>query len=364
MPTFNNPGATVTDTPTEQSETTVLNNGNTIPDTMRSVVRYRYGGPETLEVATVETPAPEAGQLLIKVHASSVNPLDWHVTAGKPKIMRLMFGLRRPKRPFIGADVAGEVVALGPGVSEFSIGDRVYSESSAAWSEYAIVKAANAAQIPDSIGYAEMGTVPVAALTAIQGLRDWGGLQSGQTVLINGASGGVGIFAVQIAKLLGASEVVGVCSGRNAEMVESLGADRVIDYTACDFIEEAGQFDVFLDNIGHQSLSSSLKALTPQGTYVMVSGKKGDYIAPVPRMVWSKVMNLFTRKRFAGGTAAVSGSDLAQIARWMEAGELRTVIDRQFTLDDASEALAYLETNRTRGKSVVQVVGALTEGRD
>lgn len=346
----------MTDTPTDLTKTTVHNTGNDIPDTMRSVVRYRYGGPEVLETTMADTPSPEAGQLLVKVHASSVNPLDWHFTAGKPKFMRLMFGLRRPKRPFIGADVAGEVVAVGADVSEFSVGDRVYSESTAAWSEYAIVKAANAARIPDSIGYAEMGTVPVAALTAIQGLRDWGGLQSGQTVLVNGASGGVGIFAVQIAKLLGASEVVGVCSGRNAEMVKSLGADRVIDYTTCDFIDEAGQFDLFLDNIGHQSLSRSLKALTPQGTYVMVSGKKGDYIAPVPRMVWSKVMNIFTKKQFAGGTAAVSGSDLAQIARWIETGQLRTVIDKQFTLDQAPEALAYLETNRTRGKSVVHVV--------
>lgn len=327
-----------------------------VPETMRSVGRGEYGGPEVLRVAISDTPTAEADQILIKVHASSVNPLDWHVTTGTPQIMRLMFGIRRPKNRAIGADLAGEVVAVGSAVTEFAIGDRVYAEGSAAWSDYAVVREAGAAHMPRTLTFAQAATYPVAALTAIQALRDWGRLKPGQTVLINGASGGVGIFAVQFAKLLGASEVVAVCSGKNADLVSSLGADRVIDYTKEDFVNTAGTVDVFVDNIGHQSLSKSVSVLNDGGAYVMVSGKKGKYIAPIPRIVRAMVLNLLTTKRLVGGTAKANSDDLRQIAQWTDAGNVRAVIDRTFTLEEASEALAYLATNRTRGKSVIQVV--------
>ena len=326
-----------------------------IPTTMRAVGRADYGEPEDLGLMEVDVPSVEANQVLVRMHASSVNPLDWHFCTGTPMFMRLMAGVRRPKQPIRGADFAGEVVAVGSAVARFSVGDRVFGEGASAWADYMAINEKGIAAIPEGVSSVDAAASPVAALTALQAIRDWGEFKPGQSVLVNGASGGVGVYAVQIAKALGASEVVGVCSGRNSEMVLGLGADRVIDYTSEDFTKTAGSYDVFIDNIGHASLGTSLGVVNNEGAYVMVSGKKGKFVRPVPRMIGAMIRNVFTKKRLAGGTARADANDLEQIAGWIADGTIKTVVDRTFALEDAPEGLAYLATSRTRGKNIITV---------
>lgn len=322
---------------------------------MRAIVRTEYGGPDVLRLAEHERVEPTDDQVGIAVRAASINPLDWHLTTGTPAIMRLQFGLRRPKQPVMGADVAGVVESVGPDVTEFKVGDEVYGEGRAAFSDFAIVRQGGLALKPTNLSFAEAAAYPVAALTALQGLRDWGSMATGHRVLVNGASGGVGTFAVQIAKILGASEIVGVCSGKNAAVVESLGADRVVDYTTEGFSAVGTDFDVYFDAIGSRSLRESLRVVRPGGTFVMVSGPKGKLIRPVPRMIAAKTMGVFVRQRVAGGTARADADDLVTLARWTEEGLVRPVIDRTWTLDQVPQAVAYLAQGRTVGKSVVVV---------
>ena len=231
---------------------------------MHAIVYHRYGTPDVLEYREIEKPAPGAGEVLVRVQAAAVNPYDWHFLRGTPAFIRVFTGLRRPKSPRLGADGAGVVEAAGPGIDRLKPGDKVFGICKGAFADYACAKGSELALMPPDLPFAQAASVPIAGITALQGLRDCGRVQPGQTVLINGAAGGVGTFAVQIAKTLGAT-VTGVCSTRNKEMVGSLGADRVIDYTREDFTSSAGRFDVIFDLVGNHALNAIRRALNPRG---------------------------------------------------------------------------------------------------
>ncbi|HKY48749.1 MAG TPA: NAD(P)-dependent alcohol dehydrogenase [Acidimicrobiia bacterium] len=326
--------------------------------TMTAAVQIAYGedAHRVIEIASLPIPTPEPDQVLVEVAASSTNALDWHFMTGHPYFLRLTSGLRSPKRVVPGADVAGTVVEVGADVSEFEIGDRVFGEiGGGGFAEYVAVKATHLAHAPGSIPLDGAATLGVAALTALQGLRDWAKMKEGDRVLINGASGGVGSFAIQIAKALGASHVTAVCSTANVETAKSLGADRVIDYKKEDLTSLDDKFDVFFDNAGSKSLRASRRMLADNGVFVMITGKKGKWFRPADRMIGGAVMSRFWSQRFAAGTAQANSADSATLATMVDAGQVRPVIDRRFTLAEAVDALAYQAEGHARGKTVVTV---------
>jgi NADPH:quinone reductase-like Zn-dependent oxidoreductase len=327
--------------------------------TMTAAVQIAYGedAHSVIEIRPRPVPTtPEPDQVLVEVAASSTNALDWHFMTGHPYFLRLTAGLRSPKRVIPGADVAGTVVEVGADVSGFEVGDRVFGEiSEGGFAEYVAVKAKHLAHAPESIPLDEAATLGVAALTALQGLRDWAKMKEGDRVLINGASGGVGSFAIQIARALGASHVTAVCSTANVETAKSLGADRVIDYKKEDFTRLDHKFDVFFDNAGSKSLRASRRMLADNGVFVMITGKKGKWFRPADRMIGGAVMSRFWSQRFAGGTAQASSADGATLATMVDAGQVRPVIDRRFTLAEAVDALAYQAEGHARGKTIVAV---------
>jgi NADPH:quinone reductase-like Zn-dependent oxidoreductase len=326
--------------------------------TMRATVQKAYGenAHDLFEIADVPIPDVAPDEVLIRVAASSINALDWHYMTGTPYLLRLENGLSTPKRRIPGADVAGTIVEVGSEVSGFNPGDEVFGEiGGGGFAEYAAGKARHLAHRPASLRVEESATLGVAALTALQGLRDWAAMKPGDRVLINGASGGVGTFAVQIAHALGASHVTAVCSTSNAESAQSLGADRVIDYTKEDFTEINDKFDVFFDNAGSQSLSRSRRMLTEEGILVMVTGKKGKWFRPIDRLLAGVIRSKFWSQRFINRVARASGEDGSVLAQLVDDGKLRPVIDRRFTLEEAIEALAYQATGHARGKSIVVV---------
>ncbi len=326
--------------------------------TMQAVRQNAYGetAHDVFEWGFVPIPEIEPDAVLIRVAASSVNALDWHFMTGTPYFLRLQNGFRTPKRLIPGADVAGTIVEIGSEVTGFKPGDEVFGEiGGGAFASYATGKARHLAHRPASLPIEESATLGVAALTALQGLRDWAEMKPGDRVLINGASGGVGTFAIQIARALGASHITAVCSTANVETARSLGADRVVDYTKEDFTEIDDTFNVFFDNAGSKSLSESKKMLTDDGVLVMVTGEKGKWIRPLDRMLAGAIRSKFWSQRIAGKTAAASGEDGALLARMVEEGKLRPVIDRRFTFDNAIDALAYQAAGHARGKSIVEV---------
>ncbi len=273
-----------TNTSTSTSEASNTRSGDEqVPTTMTAVTARAYGGPEVLAVEELPVPTPQAGELLVEVRASSLNALDWHFLTGTPYLVRLMFGMRRPKRFVRGADVAGVVVAVGADVTRFAVGDSVFGEGpGGGCGEYLAVKEGNVVAMPDGVSFEAAGATPVAGLTALQGLRTHGAVQPGERVLINGAAGGVGTMAVQIAKVLGA-HVTAVCSTRNVEMVRALGADEVLDYTRDDFVAGGARFDVMLDNVGSRTPRENRSVLRAGGRYVGVSGPKANrWIDPLP----------------------------------------------------------------------------------
>ncbi len=322
---------------------------------MKAIAQQRYGGPAELRQQDIEKPQPAADQVLIRVEAVSLNPLDWHVMTGTPYFMRLQMGLRRPKRTVPGVDVAGTVEALGDGVTRFQVGDRVFGGAVNGLAEYVVATEDSFALIPEGLSPAEAATVGVAAFTALQGLRDHGGLQAGEEVLINGAAGGVGTFAVQIAKAMGAT-VTAVCSSHNVEMVGSIGADRVVDYTKDDFAAAGRQYDLILDNVGNRSLRSIRKTLKPEGRYVMVSGpKKNRLLGPVGR-----VMRALAYFRLRSQTAKMfvaeeTDADRQVLAEMVRDGQVVPAVEREFEFADAPEAMAYLGGGHARAKLVVTV---------
>ncbi|HVR77042.1 MAG TPA: NAD(P)-dependent alcohol dehydrogenase [Acidimicrobiia bacterium] len=326
--------------------------------TMRALVQKAYGenAREVFEMADVPTPDIDSDEVLIRVAASSINALDWHYMTGTPYFLRLESGLSTPKRRIPGADVAGTVVKVGSEVTGFKPGDEVFGEiGGGGFAEYAAGKARHLAHRPASLSLEEAATLGVAALTALQGLRDWAGMKPGDRILINGASGGVGTFAVQIARALGASHVTAVCSTSNAETARSLGTDRVIDYTQEDFTEINDKFDVFFDNAGSKSLGRSRRLLTDQGILVMVTGKKGNWFRPMDRGLAGVIRSKFWSQRFITKVAKASGEDGTVLAQLVDEGKLRPVIHRRFTLEEAIDALAHQATGHARGKSIVEV---------
>jgi NADPH:quinone reductase-like Zn-dependent oxidoreductase len=320
---------------------------------MKAIVYCDYGSPDVLKLEDVEKPTPGDDQVLIRVRAASVNPLDWHVMRGAPYVVRVQAGLRKPKVIRLGIDFAGTVEAVGENVKRFKPGDDVFGGTTGAFAEYVAVREDRAVVVkPPNLTFEQAASVPIAAVTALQALRNRGKVQPGQKVLINGASGGVGTFAVQIAKSFGA-EVTGVCSTRNVEMVRSIGADHVIDYTKEDFTKSGQRYDLMLDNVGNHSLSECRSVLNPQGKYVMIGGESGRWLDPLPRMVAARVMSRFVSQEMGMMLAHVSKEDLTILGDLMQSGKVTPVIDRRYQLSEVPAAIRYLEQGHARGKVVI-----------
>ena len=326
--------------------------------TMKAVVRRCYGPPNVLALEDVEKPVPEDDQLLVRVRAAGINPLDWHYMRAKPYLMRLEAGFGTPKNPRLGVDFAGVVEAVGSGVTKYKPGDEVFGGKWGALAEYiTIAEDGQLARKPANVSLEQAAGVNIAALTALQALRDRGGLKSGQSILINGASGGVGTFAVQIAKAMGA-EVTGVCSTRNLELVRSLGADHVIDYTREDFTQGDRRYDVVLDNVGNRAVLEVRRVLEPQGKYLLIGGGGPDanpWVGPFIGPVKAMFVSWFVDQDMGMFLSHGSGEDLATLAGMMQSGAVTPVVDRRYELAETAEAMRYLETGRARGKVIVTI---------
>lgn len=322
---------------------------------MQAVVYRCYGSPDVLQHETIEKPVPADNEVLVKVKAAGVNPLDWHYMRGSPYIMRLGTGIGAPKETRLGVDFAGTVEAVGASVKDFKAGDEVFGGRAGAFAEYVTVTEDRAlAMKPDNMSFEQAASVPIAAITALQALRDKGQLQPGQKVLINGASGGVGTFAVQIARTIGA-EVTGVCSERNAGLVRSLGADHVFDYKKENYTESGKQYDLIIDMIGNHSLSDNRKVMAPGATLVIVGGGKGDWIGPLWGPVWASMYSPFVSQQFKLLLAQMRKEDLDTLAELMQSGYVTPVIDRTYPLNDVPAAISYSEEGHARGKIVINM---------
>ena len=323
---------------------------------MKAMVYHTYGSPDVLKLEEIEKPTLQDDEVLVKVHAASANAADWHLLRGKPFLMRLMgFGLLKPKHKFLGAAVAGRVEAVGRTVTQFQPGDEVFGDLSAcgfgAFAEYVSVPANALALKPTRLTFEEAAAVPVAAVTALQGLRDKGQIQPGQKVLINGASGGVGTFAVQIAKAFGA-DVTGVCSTRNVDMVRSIGADQVIDYTKEDFTQNGQRYDLILAANGYHPISAYKRALSPKGTYVMTGGSMAQLFQAMLLGPW---ISMTGSKKMGSLMAKPNQKDLVFVKELLEAGKVVPVIDRRYTLSQVPNVIRYPEEGHARGKVVITV---------
>jgi NADPH:quinone reductase-like Zn-dependent oxidoreductase len=326
---------------------------------MKAIVQDRFGPPDVLEPRDIERPAVGDDDVLVRVRAAAVNPLDWHLMRGSPYIARLQAGLRKPKDSVLGADVAGQVEAVGKHVTKLQPGDEVFGSlfgrGFGAFAEYVSVSDDLLELKPANLSFDQAAAVPVAALTALQGLRDHGRIEPGHKVLIIGASGGVGTFAVQIAKSFGA-EVTGVCSTRNVDMVRSIGADRVIDYTQEDFAQAEQRYDLIFQLAGTGSPSDHRRALTSEGTLVLSSGESdGRWIGPVDRVIKALLSSPFVRQRMVSFTVKPNKADLQFLKELIEAGKVTPVIDRTYSLSEVRDAIGYLEEGHTQGKVVITV---------
>jgi NADPH:quinone reductase-like Zn-dependent oxidoreductase len=323
---------------------------------MQAIVYRQYGDADVLKLEQVAKPTPAANELLIKVHDASLNPLDWHYMHGTPYLVRFQSGLGRPKFTGIGVDFSGTVEAVGPDVKQFKVGDEIFGTASGALAEYATSTELGLSRKPSNMTFEQAAAVPIAGITALQGLRDVGQLKPGQKILINGASGGVGTFAVQIAKSMGA-EVTGVCSTRNVDLVRSLGADHVVDYTKEDFTKGATHYDLIFDTVGNHPFSDYLRVLNPHGTLLVIGGPSTDpWIGPMKGFIKASVLTHFVSQKVTGFLAdANKTSDLDTLRDMMQAGKLVPAIDRQFPLSEARAAMRYLETGHARGKVIVSV---------
>ena len=323
---------------------------------MKAIVYDHYGPPDVLQYQEIEKPTPADNQVLIQVRASSVNPYDWHFIRGKPSFVRLLTGLRAPKSRRLGADVAGVVEAAGSNVAGLKPGDEVFGAATGSFAEYACALESKLALKPENITWQQAASVPIAGITALQGLRDKGRVQAGQQVLINGAAGGVGTFAVQIAKLFGA-RVTGVCSTGNIELVRSIGADNVIDYTSENFTQAALRYDLLFDLVGNTPLSACLRVLHPKGTYIGCGGGGPDRgtIDILAGMLHPLVIAPFTTQKMPGLFANVNTSDLTFLADLLREGKIVPVIDRAYALSETAGAIAYLEQCHARGKVVITI---------
>lgn len=324
---------------------------------MKAIVQTAFGGPDVLELRDVDRPVVTDGDVLVRVHAASVNPADWHYMRGTPYIGRMAFGMLKPKSKAFGTDFAGTVESVGSNVKQFRPGDEVFGGRTGAFAEYVCVPEDQAVVLkPARVTFQAAAAVPIAAITALQGLRDGLHVEPGQSILINGAAGGVGTFAVQIAKAFGA-EVTGVCSTKNVDMVRAIGADRVIDYTQEDFTRSEQRYDLMLDVAGSKSWSECRRVLKPHATFVMVGGTgTNSWLGPLTHSVGvgfasvgasQKVVPLFLAK--------MTKEDLVVLQELLEAGKITTVIDRTYPLSETPEAIRYLEAGHARGKVVITV---------
>jgi NADPH:quinone reductase-like Zn-dependent oxidoreductase len=323
---------------------------------MQAVVYHRYGSPDVLELQEIPKPTPAEDQVLIRVHAASVNPYDWHFLRGAPSFIRLFVGMRRPKFPRLGADVAGIVEAVGAKVAQFKPGDVVFGTAKGSFAEYACAVASQLAVKPQGISFVQAACLPIAGTTALQGLRDKGKVQTGQTVLINGAAGGVGIFAVQIAKSLGA-RVTGVCSTRNVEFLRSIGANEVIDYTHEDFARSAQPYDLLFDLVGNRSLADYLRALQPRGTYISCGGGGPDQSTwnLLAGVLQNAVRSRFVSQKMPSLLAKINREDLAILADLVQGGKVLPIVDCTYSLREIAEAIRHVESGHVRGKVVVAI---------
>jgi len=332
------------------------------PANPMKAIRYcDYGTADVLKIQDVEKPVPTDEQMLIKVHAASVNPLDWHFMRGAPYFMRLGAGLRKPAVTQLGVDFSGTVEAVGAKITKFKPGDEVFGDRNGAFAEYVVAREDRAViRKPANISFEQAAGVGIAGVTALQGLRDRGKVGPGTKVLINGASGGVGTFAVQIARMLGA-EVTGVCSGRNVDLVRSLGADHVIDYTKDDFTRGAERYDVILDNVGNRTLGDMRRVLTLDGRYVLIGGggpDKGNWIGPMWLPLKAVIVGPFVSQQMGMMMADLTPDDLSFLAGVMEAGKVTPVIDRIYPLEQTADAIRYVEAGHARGKVIISMLSA------
>jgi NADPH:quinone reductase-like Zn-dependent oxidoreductase len=325
---------------------------------MKAITQDRFGSPDVLRLAEIARPEPRPGEVLLRVHAAALNPYDWHMVRGDPLIARLIpgsVGLTKPRYRVAGLDAAGRVEAVGPEVGDFQVGDEVLGFCPGAFAEYACASGKQVVPKPPSLTFEEAAAIPIAATTALRAIRDVGQVQSGQQVLINGAAGGVGTYAVQIAHSLGA-EVTGVCGTGSTELVLSLGASHVIDYTADDFTSERARYDVILDNAGSQSLGQLRHALKPRGTLLLnAGGEPGHVIGPIGSMVRAAAVNKFVSQRLCFVPTKLDQAELASITELVEDGELRSVIDRTYSLADTADGLRHVEAGHAHGKVVITI---------
>ncbi len=323
---------------------------------MKAIVFSRYGSPDVLELKEIDKPVVKADEVLIRIRAAAANPADWRVMRGDPYLMRVTTGLRKPRRvAVLGSDMAGQVEAVGKDVTRFRPGDEVFAEVDAGgFAEYISFPEDLLAHKPTNLTFEQAAAVPMTAMTALQGLRDPGRIEAGQKVLINGASGGIGTFAVQIAKSFGA-EVTGVCSTRNVDLVRSIGADHAIDYTREDFTNAAQRYDLILDTVGNHSLAAFRRALVPKGTLVVTGGGGGRWFGPLTQILSAIVSSPFVSQRLVPVYGRRSKDDLDILKGLIEAGKVTPVIDRTYPLPEVPEAIRYLETRHTRGKLVITV---------
>ena len=321
---------------------------------MKAVVYRCYGPPSVLEVADVAKPVPANDEVLVKVRAAAINPVDWHLMTGTPYIMRAPDGLGAPSFTRFGVDYAGVVAAVGENVTRFKPGDEVFGARTGAMAEYVTARADRAIALkPANLGFEQAAAMTVAGVTALQGLRDHGRIQPGDKVLINGASGGVGTFAVQIAKAFGA-EVTGVCSTRNVELVRSLGADHVIDYTQQSFIELEERYDLVLDNVGNYSPFETRRLLAPDGVLVIISGPKDNrWIGPLSRPIQAMLLQPFVDQKLVFFVSNLNRDDVETLGELALAGKVMPVIDRLYPLPEVERAVEYLATGHARAKVVV-----------
>jgi NADPH:quinone reductase-like Zn-dependent oxidoreductase len=326
--------------------------------TMKAIVRRCYGPPDVLALETIEKPTPKDDQLLVRVHAASINPADWHMVRGEPYIMRPGTGFGTPTNPRVGIDFAGTVEAVGKDVTRFQPGDEVFGGGNGSLAEYIVIRAeGNLTRKPANISFEEAAAVNVGALTSLQALRDGGLVKPGDKVLINGSSGGVGTYAVQLAKWMGA-EVTAVCSTRNVELVRSLGADHVIDYTKEDFTQSTERFDVVMDNVTNRGVLEVRRILKPEGRYLVIGGGGPDanpWIGALTAPIKALVISWFVDQELKFFLSHVSAEDLGIIAGLLESGRIRSVIDRRYALAEAADAMRYLEAGRARGKVIVTI---------
>jgi len=321
---------------------------------MKAIVYHRYGSPDVLKCEEIEKPVVGDNEVLLKVRAASVNPADWHLMEGKPFLVRLFgLGLLKPKDARAGRDVAGQVEAAGKNITQFKPGDAVFGACPGAFAEYACASESRLAMKPDSVTFEQAASVAIAALTALQGLRDKGQIQPGQKVLINGAAGGVGTFAVQIAKCFRA-EVTGVCSTRNVDMVRSIGADRVIDYTQQDFTQSGESWDLIFDLVANHSLSAVRRVLNPKGRYVGAGiGPGGSVIGFFARAALAPVLSRFVSQKFFVFITKITKEDLIVMRDLMQAGKVTPAIEKRYRLSEVPEAIRYLATGHARAKLVI-----------